>query len=210
MSKILHKKRIKLEVKANIKAASIQAIVNRIPSIKERLLTNFSIVEDMAIAGESLIDLLVFKQVFIEKLDDFLFVPVDVEVFTLRIPNMDNFDFTGIEFLETIFEGVIGDYAEATYIDMLKLFGADNLPIPVNEGMSSEPIYLIPINEWLVEQELPVLGYSLNRFPFSNTEPLYDLVFGEVQRYVSNNFDDWISEAIKTSIADTVEGYGGK
>lgn len=210
MSKLLRKKRIKREVKANIKAASIQAIVNRIPSIKERLLTNFSIVEDMSIAGESLIDLLVFKQVFIEKLDDFLFVPVDVEVFTLRIPNMDNFDFTGIEFLETLFEGVIGDYAEATYIDMLKLFGADNLPIPVNEGMSSEPIYLIPINEWLVEQELSVLGYSLNRFPFSNTEPLYDLVFGEVQRYVSNNFDDWISEAIKTSIADTVEGYGGK
>lgn len=210
MSRLLYKKRIKREVKNNVKAAAKQAIIDRIPEIKERLLTNFIILEEMVIAGESVLDLAPFKQVFTERVEDFEYIPEEALDFTLKVPSMENFDFTGIEFLELVFEGIVGDYAEATYSDMIRLFGMDGLPVPINTGLSSEPVYLLPINDWLLGQENTVLGYSLNRSPFSNTEPLESLIFGEVQLYVSDNFDGWVSQAIKTSVSDTVKVYGGK
>ena len=210
MSRLLYKKRIKREVKNNVKAAAKQAIIDRIPEIKERLLTNFIILEEMVIAGESLLDLTPFKQVFTERVEDFEYIPEEALDFTLKVPSMENFDFTGIEFLELVFEGIVGDYAEATYSDMIRMFGMDGLTVPINTGLSSEPVYLLPINDWLLGQENTVLGYSLNKSPFSNTEPLESLIFGEVQLYVSDNFDGWVSQAIKTSVSDTVKVYGGK
>ena len=210
MSRLLYKKRIKREVKNNVKVAAKQAIIDRIPEIKERLLTNFIILEEMVIAGESLLDLTPFKQVFTERVEDFEYIPEEALDFTLKVPSMENFDFTGIEFLELVFEGIVGDYAEATYSDMIRMFGMDGLPVPINTGLSSEPVYLLPINDWLLGQENTVLGYSLNKSPFSNTEPLESLIFGEVQLYVSDNFDGWVSQAIKTSVSDTVKVYGGK
>jgi hypothetical protein len=168
------------------------------------------VLEEMAVAGESLIDLEPFKRIYLERLEDFEFIPEEALDFTLKVPSMENFDFTGIEFLELVFEGVVGEYAEATYSDMIKLFGMDGLPVPINAGLSSEPVYLLPINDWLLRQENTVLGYSLNKSPFSNIEPLESLIFGEVQLYVSDNFDGWVSQAIKTSVSDTVKVYGGK
>ena len=210
MSKRLYKKRIKRETKNYVKAVVIEAIKGRVPELKTKLLTDFKLLEDIATAGESLIDIEVFKNAFTSKVAAFDFIPKDDDGFTLRIPSMDNFDFTGIEFLEAVFEGIVGTFAEATTIDMVRLYGSFEDYTPINKGLQSEPVYFIPVTEWLVNQEKMILGYSLIRSPFSDTEPLVDLIFGPTQKYVDNNMSSWISQAIARSLKEVVTVYGGK
>lgn len=210
MSNTLYKKRIKREVKAHVKTRVIQSILEQIPVIKEKLLTGFSAIEEIALDGKSLIDFVPFKTIFKERLDEFLFIPEDVDTFTLRVPNIDNFNFTGIEFINVICEGIVGELVEVTYPDMLKLYGGFDDLLPINTGFDSEPIYIIPVSEWLMDQEKFKLGRTLHRSPFSNIEPLIDVVFGPAELYVSENFSNWISQSVTYSLDDAIVVYGGK
>lgn len=210
MSNTLHKKRIKREVKNHVKSSVIQNIADKIPEIQDKLIESFYIIEDIAIVGESIIDFVPFKALFLERVKDFVFIPEDTAVFTFRVPNIDNFDFAGMEFIEVICEGIVGSFAEATAVDMLKLYGTLEGQRPINSGLSSDPVYLIPITEWLVNQEKTVLGYTLNKCPFSDTEPLSDLIFGPAQNYFDDNISSWISQTIGSSLKDATVVYGGK
>lgn len=210
MSNTLHKKRIRREIKAYVKNNVIKAVLEHIPEIKEKLLTGFGVIEEIALDGKSLIDFVPFRDVFKERLEEFLFIPNDTDVFTLRVPNIDNFNFTNIEFIHLICEGIVGELAEATYFDMVQLYGGFDDMFPINNGFDSEPIYIVPVSEWLVSNEKSKLGRILNRSPFSNTEPLVDVVFGPAALYVSENLDNWISQSVKYSLDNAVAVYGGK
>jgi hypothetical protein len=207
MSNRLRKKRVIRETKKSVKEHVIQNIESKLPSIKDVLLTSFLAIEEVAMVGESLIDFAPFREIFTEHVEDFIYLPEDVEVFTLRIPTIENFNFTGIEFIEAVCEGMIGSFAEATTLDMLKLYGSTEGSTPVNQGMSAEPVYLIPISEWLVDKERTVLGYTLNKSPFSGIEPMEELLFGAVKEYIDSNLDKWISEAIDGGIDSAVSNY---
>ena len=210
MSKLLYKKRIKREVKNHIKDRVVQNISDKIPEIKNILTTSFYILEDIAVTGESILDLAPFKELFIARVEEFVFIPEATSVFTFKVPNVTNFDFTGMEFIGAVCEGIVGSFAEATAIDMLKLYGTLEGYTPINSGLLSPPVYLIPITEWLVDQEKNVLGYTLNKSPFSETGPLAELIFGPAEQYFNDNVGEWISQVISSSLDGAVTVYGGK
>lgn len=159
--------------------------------------------------SESKINLDYYFNIFSEKLDEFEFINKDLDKMSLILPDMYNFDFGNLDFLETILEGVIGTYAEASLHEVLELFGSNHNFKPINPLANFvEHIYLIPVTDWLVYREKEILGYSLTRMPFSNTEPLHQILFEPVLDYVNSNIDGWISNSISEGMEKIQKTYG--
>ncbi len=209
MSTLLNKKRIKREVKNNVKNSVIEKVQDNLREVKDILLSSFSVIEDIAISGESIIDFLPFKEIFNERVMGFEYIPESENGLKIRVPNIDNFDFSGIEFIEFLCEGVVGEIAEATSEDVYRLFGRVSDFVPINEGLSDNLIYILQVDDNLVDRERSMLGYSINRSPFSDTEPLGDLIFGPAEEFVSNNIENWISSSIDSTLSKVISSYGG-
>lgn len=206
----LKKKRVKREVKAFIKEKVKADLEEKIALIKEMILENLSELSTYLDGTDSKIDLDYYGDILKERLEDFEYIENSVSSVKLVVPDIDNFNFDNLEFLEIIMEGLIGTYAEATLYETLELLGNDHGLKPINLlANPNDYIYLIQVDDWLINKEKEVLGYSLVRLPFSNVEPLYGQLFGTVLEFVEENITDWINTSIKDGMEKIKQTYGG-
>lgn len=123
-----------------------------------------------------------YKDVFIERLNDFTYIIDDEENVTFVCPDMENFDFSdGLEFIYNILSGLVGNYYKVHSSDL----GYDDEDTMFVVGEDNSYIENLDINK-------------LELFEFSNTEPKD--IFQDAEEFVSENMDDWLSQASKSAI----------
>jgi len=175
-----------------------QEFNNHVDDIKSMIIEGYdelvSINDD--INSDSPINLKVFKDTFLNSLNGFNFVETTNDVVTITTPDMENFNFSGLNLLHQVLEGTAGTYLEVSQEDLHLL----NIPI-INEGIevNQTNFYLIEYSEDIVSRALNVLNKKLNIFPFSNMSPLDGILFDKATNYVNDNFDIWVKQAVTKS-----------
>lgn len=146
-----------------------------------------------------------YREDFLNRLNEFSYI----EGTTLRVPDMENFDFSGrLRVIQSIMEGLSGIYMEVNEEDYIAIFG--KRPInedPLDEYVSpKEKIYLVRYNAKLRRAEKD-LNKKLVRYPFSNTPPIR--VLDVADKYVNDNMDRWIKEAVGTAQKQFIKNFRG-
>lgn len=209
---MLNKRHIKSETKRNIRLKLYFTLLDNLQAIRNSVMKGFLMLENLMENTQTSIDLTISKEVFLEHLMSFDFLPESDSPnrIDLVLPNIDNFDFSDIEIIELILNGVVGEYAEANSVEVEKLFGNVHDSLLHTNSVYGDFVYIVPVSENLILQEEQDLGYSLNRFPFSNSPPMYDEFFSKSTKFIQNNLPNWVSTSIKTSLKGVVNKYGGK
>lgn len=150
-----------------------------------------------------------YRDDFIQRLENFSYIEDSGNTVTLNVPDMENFDFSGrLKVLETIMEGLIGNYVEVDEEQYKQIFNKK----PINEEPiddyvpPKERIYLVKYTAKIKQAEKD-LQISFARYPFSNTPPINILDEGE--RFVNDNMDRWIKEALEEAQKEFVNTYKG-
>ena len=206
------KRNIKRDLKRIIRLKLYFKLIDNLKAIRSSVMDGFLLIEDLLEDVETNIDFNIIKEIFLERLMKFEFIPEseDPNRLDVVLPTIDNFDFSDIEIMEIILNGVVGDFVEANYDEISQLFGNIHGKLLKVNSVIGDFIYIIPINEDLVLQEKRILGYSLNRFPFSNSPPIYKEFFSKSVNFIDDNLSDWVNKIIKTSLRDVTHKYGGK
>lgn len=152
-----------------------------------------------------------FYELYAERVDNFEYLNEETP-FTLEIPNNDTFDFSdGLGILQLIIEGVIGDFFELPEMLLQEVYSSnriDNediaylntLPGNISDNVLPEVQFrLIPTDDYLVDIIQNIVDRDLVLFPFSNTPPVP--IFEELEQFVQDNLDTWISGTISSSLA---------
>ena len=190
--------------------------------VKERLKQNFlkesEIIKDIIIKqyddklvdvvgdSESLLDPSFYRDTFILRLDGFKYTTEHEDAVTINIPDMDTFDFSGgLEAVETMLSGLVGDYVEVEDEDYISIFNA--VPKSEDDIISfPEGVYLIRYSASIYRLE-NILNKSFNKYPFSNTPPID--IFEDATYYVDSNLDKWMDSAIRQAESDISTKYRG-
>jgi len=141
-------------------------------------------------------DLLLFKNIFSERLDNFDFIEKEDYIVSIVTPDIENFNFSGLEVLHQILEGTLGFYLEISQDDLSLL----NIPMyrdPII--INQERFYLLEYSKRLEDRAMQVLSKKLTMFPFSNTPPLDNILFGRAEEFVNVHFDNWVTKATSKS-----------
>lgn len=150
---------------------------------------------------------LFYRDDFEARLEDFEFISDDGK--TLRLPDMENFDFSGrLAIIQDIMEGTLGKYVEVTKEDFVGMF--NYAPInqqPIDEYLPPDKrVYKVPympiVKKWFAERNKKIVFY-----PFSNTPPLR--IFEEVNAYAEKNMEEWMDEVVKEVIKVYTRKHGG-
>lgn len=121
----------------------------------------------------------------------------------LEVPNMETFDFSGMEPLHHIIEGTPGKYVEMNEEDYENVFGkkykSETIINP--EAIRKNRVYLVPYSNKVKQYE------KANRkkfvvFPFSNMSPFNLFEDGEV--FLNENVGKWVGDSIGTAIKTVV------
>lgn len=150
-----------------------------------------------------------YREEFIARLDTFEYVIKDTDGFTINVPDMDTFDFSGrLRVIQAIMEGLPGLYVEMNLEDYISVF--ERKPVnedPLDEHVTAkERIYLVKRTA-KVQRAERTLNKKFVKYPFSNTPPIRVLeVAGE---YVDRHLDEWIEDALKQSQKEFVNRYRG-
>lgn len=206
------KRNIKRDLKRIIRLKLYFKLIDNLKAIRSSVMDGFLLIEDFLEDAETNIDFNIIKEIFLERLMKFEFIPEsdDPNRLDIVLPTIDNFDFSDIEIMEIILNGVVGDFVEANYDEISQLFGNTHDKLLKANSVIGDFIYIIPTSEDLALQERGVLGYSLNSFPFSNSPPIHREFFSKSVNFIDNNLPDWIYKIIKTSLKDVTHKYGGK
>ena len=167
-----------------------------IPEIKDILETSYDFLSDSVVFhSKSKLALRNFKSLFMDKISDFKFLNVH-HSFTgfsieLDIPDVDNFDFSGLEVLELITLGVPSEYVELD--EGMRRQIAPNFPkAPLRFRTEGTVVYLYDIKRYnnllttLEEKNMEVM-----MFPFSVKNKGFN-VFEEANTYDDDNFNDML------------------
>jgi hypothetical protein len=124
---------------------------------------------------------------------------IEGEGIVLEVPNMETFDFSGMEPLQHIVEGTPGKYVEMNTEDYDNVFGnkykSETLINP--EAVSKYRVYLVPYSN-KVRQYEKANGKRFVIFPFSNMAPFNLFEEGEV--FLNENVGKWVGDSIKTAM----------
>lgn len=165
---------------------------SHIEEIKSILIDSYDELSSLKGDSFSHFDLVLFKDRFINTLDDFNFIENEDFIVSIVTPDMENFNFSGLEILHQILEGTMGVYLEISHDDLSLL----NIPAtkePVVIGQ--DRLYLFEYSKALESRAMDILSKTLTIFPFSNTPPLDKVLFGRAEDFVSKNFDAWVDVA---------------
>lgn len=203
---------IKRDLKRTIRLKLYFKLVDNLKAIRNNIMDGFLLIDDMLEDVETNVDFSMIKDIFLERLMEFEFIPEsdDLNRIDVVIPSIDNFDFSDIELMEAILNGIVGDFAEASYEEVYQLFGNVHGKLLKVNSVNGDFVYIIPISEDLILQEKSILGYSLNRFPFSNSPPIHKEFFSKSFKFIDDNLSNWVSTIIKTSLKSVAHKYGGK
>ena len=195
-------------VKKVVKHRSISSIENMVPEIKCAIIDKYDEeLVDVVASRNSKTNPNLYRDEFIKRLDDFVFIEKGNNSITLVVPDEENFDFSGrLRIIEAIESGLAGTYVEMNEDDYKAVFGKR----PVNEDTvddytsPEERIYLVRYNSIIKKME-GVLNKKFEIYPFSNTPPISILSAGNefVKKNIGNrikkSLDDSIKEAVKKS-----------
>lgn len=144
---------------------------------------------------------------FMEKLEEFEYIEEVNDQLIFRVPDMENFDFSGrLRVIENILEGIVGTYVEITGGQWLQIFGKSKVPTdPIDSSVPvKERVYLLKYNAFIKGKEKE-LNVKFVRYPFSNAGPMD--IFDDVNRYVSDEISKWIDEAVSNAQTRLSEEY---
>jgi len=153
----------------------------------------------------------IYRDKFEEKIKTFKYIEKTSKSVNFRTPDLDNFDFHELPIVEQILHGTSGIYAEISQEDMEKMTGTTVINNkPVDPSVSKKDrIYLERYTNAIRAKEKNILKKKLVVFPFSNTPPLSDKVFGPADEYVRANINSWVKEASSHSQEIIMNGYKG-
>lgn len=151
----------------------------------------------------------IYREEFIERLENFKFIESNDNSISLNIPNMNTFSFAGrLKVIETILNGVVGDFIEVDQHEFKSIFGE----LPANEdttediNLFEDRIYLVEYNNNVIKTEYR-LKKKFVHYPFSNLPPI-DL-FEEVEAFVDKNMDSWVKSTVDTAYKGTINMLKG-
>lgn len=158
-----------------------------------------------------------FYELYVERVDNFEYLNEDTP-FTLEIPNNDTFDFSdGLGILQLIVEGVVGDFFELPEMLLQEVYSSkridnediaylNNLPGNISDNVLPELQFrLIPTDDYLVDTIQNIVDRDLVLFPFSNSTPVP--IFDELEQFVKDKLDTWISDTISSSLTSFADKY---
>lgn len=150
-----------------------------------------------------------YREEFIERLSEFSYIEENGNIVSLKVPDMTTFNFSGrLRVIEHIMEGMAGVYVEINEEDYVNVF--NKKPInqdPLDEYVPpKEKIYLVRYTAKIRQAEKN-LNKKFVRYPFSNTPPIRILEEGD--RFVEENMDRWIEEALDEAQKTFVANYKG-
>lgn len=153
----------------------------------------------------------IYRDKFEERILSFGMIKKTAKSVNFVTPDIDNFDFHELPIVEQILNGTSGTYVEISQEDMEKITGTTVINTrPVDPSVSKKDrIYLERYTNSIRAKEKTVLKRKLVLFPFSNTPPLHNKVFGPADEYVTDNIDSWVKEAASHSQAVIMDGYKG-
>lgn len=176
--------------------------ISKEQEVKDIILNEYDGLSGTVTSSENKTNPSIFKDVFEEKLNNFVFVKrVSDTNIRFVTPDLINFDFSGIDIIKQILEGTSGVYVEISHEDLVKITGKTTInDVPIESGLPKRKrVYLIKYLDWVRKKEKSILKKTLLRFPFSNTPALDGVVFGTAEEYVDDNIDRWVNDAIKRS-----------
>lgn len=150
-----------------------------------------------------------YRDEFIERLDEFEYVDENGDTLSIRVPDMETFDFSGrMQIIQTIMEGLAGLYVEVNEEDYEAIFGKK--PInqnPIDEYVPpKERIYLVRYSNFIKKAERS-LKKRFVKYPFSNTPPIKVLEQGAA--FVDEHINEWIEDALEEAQREFVRTYRG-
>lgn len=138
-----------------------------------------------------------YRDDFIDRLQEFEYTEVNRLTVNLIIPDMENFDFKGrLRVVETILEGTAGAHVEINAEDYEKIYNRRPINLePLDKSLPKRDLfYIIRYTSDVQRRERDILKKKLVPYPFSNTPPID--IFSTADKYVDDNLDDWIDEAV--------------
>jgi hypothetical protein len=150
-----------------------------------------------------------YREEFIEKLDNFDYLEKSSSGISLNVPSMENFDFSGrLKVIENIINGIVGLYVEMNEEDYKSVF--NKRPVnedPIDEYVPpKERIYLVKYNSLIKKAEID-LKKRFVRYPFSNTTPID--ILESAEDFVDENINGWINDAIEDARKEFISRYKG-
>jgi hypothetical protein len=190
-----------------IRSEVIKELERKVPKAKELLLSYYDDLYDyMLYDGNSKADPGLFKERFEIALDSFNFLSTDGEL-KFVTPDMENFDFTGLDTIRMLFEGIPGEYLEISHSD----YDILNVEYPVyiinDLDAEGELFCIIEKNDYVMDLIRNVLNKPPILFPFSDVPPLYDVVFGKLDDYITENLDSWVNAVVDRCTKEVNQKY---
>lgn len=151
-----------------------------------------------------------YRDEFEKRLLEFEYIKDSAGKVNFVLPSMETFDFSGntMKVIEQILEGTAGIYVEVSAEDYEKMFGKRIISRdPLDTSVSKkELIYLMRYDSVVRAAEIRAFGRNnyLVKYPFSNTPPI--TVLDAADRFVSNNMDKWVNEAVEDSVKNVKRG----
>ncbi len=169
---------------------------SKVDSVKDKILSGYD-TSLTSVAGNSVSNSTSYRDLFKKRLDEFNYLTKEDGNLIFNVPDISSFDFTDMNLIRQILEGTVGRYVEVPIDDVIKI----NRNIALNkepvDGNFGTKFYLIKYTEVIKRAERGVLGRTLTVFPFSNTPPLYNNVFGPAIKHVNKNMKKWIDEGLE-------------
>ena len=184
---------------------NIEEVYSRlyIPEIKDVLETSYDFVSDSVVFhNNSRLALRKFKSLFIDRVEDHSFLKVEHTPsgysIELDIPNVDSFNFNGLEILELITLGVPANYVELD--ERMRRQISPSFPkAPLSFRVEGTTVYLYDSKRYSsLLNTLKDKNMDIMMFPFSIKNKGFD-VFEETDIYDDENFDSML-ELVHTNI----------
>ncbi len=144
-----------------------------------------------------------YREEFEKRLNEFEYVEKEQTKIVFKVPDMDNFDFSGntMRVIEQILEGTAGIYVEVSADDYEKMFGKKVLTRePLDTSVpKKELVYLMRYSNRIRVAERNTFGRVgyLTRYPFSNVPPIP--ILEEADKVINTNLEKWIDSAVNTA-----------
>lgn len=203
----MKKLRIQKEIESAIKNNIRKYLDKDLVKLKVQLLEGYDNLSNWGYDSNSKANPSIYREVFKTRIEDFNYITIENNGFSFSLPSITKFDFLGIEVIQQILEGTIGEFYEIpeSVVRLISIPAILNFAPLADANFTGENYYLINLDNALADK-LKRFNISLTRFPFSNTPPLEDVVFSVVDSFASDN-NKKIKMAIEESISMATQKY---
>lgn len=175
-------------------------LTHKIDDVKDVLLKGYDRLNMYVSNSKSISNIEIYRDTFENSVNSFIYLEKEDQNLVFNVPDIESFDFSELNIIKQILEGTTGNYVEILDKDLIKidkklLLNKEQVNLP-----NGKTFYLIRYNSYIKGAEKHILGKKLVKFPFSNTPPLYEMVFGPVTNYVDRNIDKWIDDCLEENV----------